>query len=314
MTSLDSITQALAVLSITPSETVQHASATSPAAWKEALRNVPKTPKEFELLKVLVFKPKTAKSATPIPVVVVARDDTETSSSSLGKKLNLKELRLASEDLLSEFFSLDKDSCKSPSCVLLCFSNTCASVSPLALNAERFPGITTVVDASLATVKVPLAVRARSSSETVFLSGPDILTYLRNLETAEAKVHEVDFVALKSEMVDGVAAQAKPAEKKEKKAEKDDAKIEGAVQIAIGVKKEADFAAWYTNVSTCALFRWYTLNKNLWKVLIKADMLDYYSVSGCYVLKPWSYSIWEVIQGNGLSTSTLRDGTYADRR
>jgi len=30
--------------------------------------------------------------------------------------------------------------------------------------------------------------------------------------------------------------------------------------------------------------------------LIKADMLDYYNVSGCYILKPWSYSIWEAIQ------------------
>ena len=64
MSSLDSITQALAALSITPSEPVQHASATSPTAWKEALQSVPKTPKEFELLKVLVFKPKTPKSAT----------------------------------------------------------------------------------------------------------------------------------------------------------------------------------------------------------------------------------------------------------
>jgi hypothetical protein len=42
-------------------------------------------------------------------------------------------------------------------------------------------------------------------------------------------------------------------------------------------------------------------------------MLDYYSVSGCYVLKPWSYSIWEIIQGIGLFTSTLSDGTYSDR-
>lgn len=33
-----------------------------------------------------------------------------------------------------------------------------------------------------------------------------------------------------------------------------------------------------------------------WQVLIKADMLDYYNVSGCYILKPWSYSIWESIQ------------------
>jgi prolyl-tRNA synthetase len=111
MSKIDSITQALAALSISPSEIVEHAPATSPAAWKEALQAAStKAPKEFELLKVLVFKPKTAKSATPIPVVVVARDETETSSSSLGKKLNLKELRLASEDLLSEFFSLDKDS------------------------------------------------------------------------------------------------------------------------------------------------------------------------------------------------------------
>jgi prolyl-tRNA synthetase len=60
---------------------------------------------------VLVFKPKTAKTSTPVPVVVIARDETETSSGALGKKLNLKELRLASEDLLKEFFSLDKNSC-----------------------------------------------------------------------------------------------------------------------------------------------------------------------------------------------------------
>lgn len=121
-------------------------------------------------------------------------------------------------------------------------------MSPLALNAERFPRVTTVVDASLATVQVPIAVRASSSSETIFLSGPNILAYLRNLETAEAKVHEIDFAALKSELMDGIATQAKPVEKKEKRAEKEDAKIEGAVQIAIGVKKEIDFAAWYTNV------------------------------------------------------------------
>lgn len=121
MSSLDSITQALTALSITPSETVQHVSVTSLAAWKEALQSIPKTPKEFELLKVLVFKPKTAKSATPVPVVVIARNDTETNSSLVGKKLNQKELRLASEDLLIDFFSLDKDSRSFSSSIFLCF-------------------------------------------------------------------------------------------------------------------------------------------------------------------------------------------------
>jgi prolyl-tRNA synthetase len=82
--------------------------------------------------------------------------------------------------------------------------------------------------------------------------------------------------------------------------EKEDAKIEGAVQIAIGVKKDVDFAAWYTNVNCRYLTFFFikTFSEFLaFKVLIKADMIDYYSVSGCYILKPWSYSIWEVIQG-----------------
>lgn len=31
-------------------------------------------------------------------------------------------------------------------------------------------------------------------------------------------------------------------------------------------------------------------------MLIKGEMLDYYDISGCYILKPWSYGIWQEIQ------------------
>ncbi|TFY83158.1 hypothetical protein EWM64_g849 [Hericium alpestre] len=258
MASLESITKTLSELSITSTASVSHAQAKSPAAWREALQSDPAAPKSFGLVKTLVFKPKTAKNATPIPVVVIARDETETSSGALGKKLNLKDLRLASEDLLSEFFSLDKD-----------------SLSPLAINEQIFPKVVTVVDASIASSTSPLAVHALSSSATLFLSGQDLITYLRKLETADTKLHEIDFVALKAE---GGATAPAPAKPVEKKVEKEAAKIEGAVQVAIGVKKDVDFSAWYTNV------------------LLKADMLEYYSVSGCYILRPWSYSIWEIIQ------------------
>ena len=123
-------------------------------------------------------------------------------------------------------------------------------MSPLVLDGKTFHKVTTVVDVSIATAPVPLAVRARSSQKTVFLSGANIYAYLHSLETAETKLHEVDFVALKSEATVGTAAQSKPTDKKP---EKEEAKIEGAVQIAIGVKKEVDFAAWYTNVRICAL-------------------------------------------------------------
>jgi len=110
MSSLDQVTQALAALSIKPTAAISHAATNSPASWKDALSADTSSPKSFELIKTIVFKPKTAKNATPIPVVVIAREQTETASGALGKKLNLKELRLASEDLLSEFFALDKNS------------------------------------------------------------------------------------------------------------------------------------------------------------------------------------------------------------
>lgn len=57
----------------------------------------------------------------------------------------------------------------------------------------------------------------------------------------------------------------KPAAKAPKK------KIEGAALIGIDVAKEEDFPGWYQ------------------QVLTKGDMLDYYDVSGCFILKVGCY-------------------------
>ena len=59
----------------------------------------------------------------------------------------------------------------------------------------------------------------------------------------------------------GVNEAKKPTSKAAKK------KIEGAALIGIDVAKEEDFSGWYQ------------------QVLTKGDMLDYYDVSGCYILK-----------------------------
>jgi prolyl-tRNA synthetase len=59
----------------------------------------------------------------------------------------------------------------------------------------------------------------------------------------------------------GVTEAKKPTSKPAKK------KIEGAALIGIDVAKEEDFSGWYQ------------------QVLTKGDMLDYYDVSGCYILK-----------------------------
>ncbi|KAL9936048.1 hypothetical protein V8E36_004890 [Tilletia maclaganii] len=65
-------------------------------------------------------------------------------------------------------------------------------------------------------------------------------------------------------------AQAPPAASASKQAD--------AELIGITVHKDGDFPEWYQ------------------QVLKKGDMLEYYDVSGCYILKPWSYFVWQSIQ------------------
>lgn len=55
-------------------------------------------------------------------------------------------------------------------------------------------------------------------------------------------------------------------------------KKEGAALIGIDVEKEKDFPDWYQ------------------QVLTKGDMLDYYDISGCYILKPASQFIWDEVR------------------
>jgi prolyl-tRNA synthetase len=152
-------------------------------------------------------------------------------------------------------------------------------VSHLVITPTIFPKVLTVVDSTLANASKPFAIHASSSTSTNFLTGQEIVSYLQSLESEDKKLEIVDFAELKASSSVGtsttpVASKTAQLDKKRKEV----SKIEGAVEIAIGVKKEVDFAEWYTNV------------------LLKSGMLEYYSVSGCYILRPWSFSIWEQIQ------------------
>lgn len=65
--------------------------------------------------------------------------------------------------------------------------------------------------------------------------------------------------------------------------------LEGQAGVQLGItvtKNSNDFSDWYS------------------QVLIKGEMLDYYDISGCYILKPWSYGIWQEIQGEAVFTSS----------
>ncbi|XP_066172314.1 bifunctional glutamate/proline--tRNA ligase isoform X2 [Sylvia atricapilla] len=49
-------------------------------------------------------------------------------------------------------------------------------------------------------------------------------------------------------------------------------------RLGLEVKKEENLSEWFSQVIT------------------KAEMIEYYDVSGCYILRPWAHSIWEAIK------------------
>lgn len=250
MPTLADIQAQLASLSIAGHDApVSHASAASPAEYKAAVGAAHSGPAAY--IKTLVFKPK----GKPTPLVVVASESSETPSAPLGKKLGLKDLRLAAPDVLQATLSATKD-----------------DVSPLSITKANAEQVIVALDAALASSTEKQAVHAGSSDKTLLLSGEDIAKYLGS---TGVKTEVIDFVALKSEAATAPAA----ASKKAAVPKKTDAKIEDASLIGITVRKEGDFSDWYQ------------------QVLRKGDMIDFYNVSGCYVIKPWSYFVWECIQG-----------------
>jgi len=71
--------------------------------------------------------------------------------------------------------------------------------------------------------------------------------------------------------------QKKPA-KEVKPKEKPKVPEAGVTRLGLEAKKEENLPDWYA------------------QVLTKAEMLEYYDVSGCYILRPWSFAIWEAIK------------------
>ncbi|ANB10953.1 proline--tRNA ligase [Sugiyamaella lignohabitans] len=221
----------------------------------------------YELTKVLVFKPKTAKTATPVPVVVVALNSTQTASNIVAKAAGVKEPRLANKDLINEFFGTEPQ-----------------NVSPISITKENASKLKILIDSKAAEKSTLLAIHTDSNAKTAFITGDKLI---EAYESIAADVTVVDF----AKEAAAAAASATPtagsgADKSAKsgsagavaKASANEGKIDGAALIGITSDKELDFPGWYQQIVT------------------KAELLDYYDVSGCYIMRPGSYSIWEKVQ------------------
>ncbi len=79
-----------------------------------------------------------------------------------------------------------------------------------------------------------------------------------------------------------VVKKEKPANAKPAAAPKKNEKAGGGQKeslLGITTRKEDNFPKWYKEVIT------------------RAELIEFYDISGCYILRPWSYRMWEIVQG-----------------
>ncbi|KAM0787825.1 hypothetical protein ACM66B_003879 [Microbotryomycetes sp. NB124-2] len=158
--------------------------------------------------------------------------------------------------------------------------------SPLSVPPALAAQTLLVTSSSLADAQTLAVPSPSDPSQKLALSPAEFDKVVAQLASEGAATKQADFV-LKGEdapapapkaqqpAAEGSLASAAAAALAAKKA------LDGqsGVQLGITVKKEqAVFGDWYS------------------QVLTKGDMLDYYDISGCYILKPWSYGIWQDIQ------------------
>ncbi|KAJ9060117.1 hypothetical protein DSO57_1034306 [Entomophthora muscae] len=121
-----------------------------------------------------------------------------------------------------------------------------------------------LVDDSILKTSSLIALQGHSSNSTWLMSSSDFSAYLAQ--------NDLKYEALS--MLNISSSLEKPV-----RSPKDKGLVEKPRGSKMGLEcgKAENFSMWYT------------------QVLVKGEMIEYYSVSGCYIYRPWSYSIWRRI-------------------
>ena len=86
---------------------------------------------------------------------------------------------------------------------------------------------------------------------------------------------KIQFLALEDE---AYPDENKPKEKQKQKKKNKKDNVKGETKLALLSDKNKEFGEWYS------------------EIIKKGEMIEYYDVSGCYILRPNSYFVWENIQ------------------
>eukprot|EP00292_Cryptomonas_paramecium_P033728 CAMPEP_0113717966 /NCGR_PEP_ID=MMETSP0038_2-20120614/34889_1 /TAXON_ID=2898 /ORGANISM="Cryptomonas paramecium" /LENGTH=709 /DNA_ID=CAMNT_0000645959 /DNA_START=20 /DNA_END=2149 /DNA_ORIENTATION=- /assembly_acc=CAM_ASM_000170 len=180
----------------------------------------------------------------------------------VSKKLGAPECRFAADEFLSSVLKVVK-----------------GSVTPFAAINDTEKKCTFAIDKMLLDEKT-LWFHPLHNDQSTSISGQDLVKFLKAVD------HEpliLDFSDVGAEAPADAKPAAKAADKPKKDADKPKKDAGGAADqketlLCLTAKKEEDFATWFSEAIT------------------RSEMIDYYDISGCYILRPWSFSIWEIIQ------------------
>ena len=159
------------------------------------------------------------------------------------------------------------------------------AVSPYASMNDTEGKVTVALDSELVNGSTNILTHPLRSDRTVSVLPKDLVKFLEAVNHAP-KV--LDFGGSSSAppppKAPAKAVAAKPYKKQEKKPvqkQKTAAKNKKGSKETLDriiATKEGDFATWYGEVIT------------------KSEMIEYGKISGCYILRPWSFGVWEQIQ------------------
>lgn len=213
-----------------------------------------------------------------VTVATNAKETTAVQTKELGKLIGLTgktNLRLADEKIMMDSLLVKKG----------CVGPLCAAI------AQGDEKVTLVVDQTLTTSKYSKVHSHPMRNDMSVSMTPAGMMEVLKKAGVEPTVIEFPAAAAGGGGGGGKAPANRPPESKQQPKKKGGggggkqqtqtnkkSTKKGETQLALQWKKDENFAQWYSDV------------------IVLSEMISYYDISGCYILRPWSYKIWELIQ------------------
>ena len=202
--------------------------------------------------------------------LVTTRSDRDVNMKTVGNLLKLagSNLRFGDEELLQQKLGVIR-----------------GAVSPFALLNDVAKEVTFCIDKALLDELI-INIHPLRNDRTTSISPASLMDFLKHIDHAPTVLEfpaENEAAASAAPSATKVKAPKPVKEEKAAKApavnndESSNKNLKKETMLGLSAKKDDDFANWYTQVITLS------------------EMIDYSDISGCYILRPWSYFIWEVI-------------------